>query len=671
MFAPMPGHVNDLGALLDGGAPPQSALMRIFVTGATGWIGRHLVPLLLEPATDLVLLARSELPGGLGADERVAVVRGDVRAPGLGLSAEDRARLDPGTLDHVLHLAAIYDLEADEAELEAVNVGGTRHLLDLLEGSGFGGVLHHASSIAVAGDFDRTLKEDDLDKRQRFPTPYHRTKHASEKLVRESGLRFRVYRPSAVVGHSKTGEMPRLDGPYFLFRAIHRLREALPAWVTLPGMDPGRINMVPVDFVAAAITTIALRDGLDGKGFHVVDPDPPPFYRTFNLIAKAAGGPRMAKWTAGGLAKALPGAGPVLGQLGSLKFMRREWAADLGIPPAAVDSMNPHVRYDTTNLLAALEGTGVACPPQASYATALFDHYLRHLDPDLDVPARDRALFGGKRALVTGGSSGVGAALARQLGAAGAHVVVVARREAELREVVEAIRAAGGAADYVVADLSELAECDRVVEETQRAHGPIDLLFNNAGRSIRRPIAESLDRFHDLERTMQINYFAPARLIRAVLPTMRARGGHIVNVLTAGAHMPSVKFGAYTSSKAALSQLGDVIAAEHMHEGVRVLNAYLHWVRTPMMGATGAYDDVPAMTPETAAASILEAIAHRKQHLLRGEDRRRHTLARLHPSGLGRIMNVLSRIYADDPDAHPELALDRKILGRFVKGPLV
>lgn len=669
MVAPGSLPVNDPGALLDVGGVRQCRAMRIFVTGATGWIGRHLVPRLLAWDADLVLLVRSP-DARVPAHPRVRLVRGDVAEPGLGLDAQDLATLDASSLDHVFHLAAIYDLEEDAQRLHAVNVEGTRHLLALLAG-GFAGVLHHVSSIAAAGDFDRKFREDDLEKHQRFPTAYHRSKYDSEKLVRDSGLRFRVYRPSAVVGHSATGEMPRLDGPYYLFRAVHKLRAVLPPWVTLPGLDPGRVNMVPVDFVADAIAAIARQDGLDGKGFHVVDPAPPPFYRTFNLVARAAGGPRMAKWTPSALAKLVPGAGNVVGQLGSLKFMRREWAADLGVPPAAVDSMNAHVEYDTRNLRAALEGTGVACPPQHAYVERLFDHYLRHLDPDLDKPARNAALFRGKRALVTGGSSGIGAALAEQLGAAGAHVVVVARREAELREVVERIRAGGGRADYVVADLADLAECDRVIADTQAAHGPIDLLFNNAGRSIRRPLAESLERFHDLERTMQINFFAPARLIRAVLPTMRARGGHIVNVLTAGAHMPSIRFGAYTASKAALSQLGDVLAAEHLHEGVRVTNCYLHWVRTPMMGATEAYDDVPAATPEEAASSILDGIADRKQHVMRAEDRRRHTLARLHPSGLARIMNVIARIEADEPGAHPELAFDRALLRRFVKGRLV
>ncbi|MBX3275368.1 MAG: SDR family oxidoreductase [Sandaracinaceae bacterium] len=643
--------------------------MRIFVTGATGWIGRHLLPRLQGWNAQVVLLVRAA-PAAL--DPGAVVVRGDVALPGLGLSEADRAALDVATLDHVFHLAALYDLEADDARLEAVNVGGTAHLLALLREGGFGGVLHHASSIAVAGDFDRRFREDDLDKGQRFPTAYHRTKHASEKLVRASGLRFRIYRPSAVVGHSVTGEMPRLDGPYFLFRAVHTLSEALPTWVTLPGLDPGPLNMVPVDYVAAAIEAIARQDGLDGKAFHVVDPSPPRFQRTFNLLAEAARGPRMGRWRPGALASMMPGAGQVLGQLGSLKFLRREWAADLGIPPAAVDALSPHVVYDTTNLLAALEGTGVACPAQETYVERLFDHYLRHLDPARDKPARDRALFGGKRALVTGGSSGIGAALAHELAAAGAHVVVVARREPELRAVVEAVRAAGGRADFVVADLSDLGACDRVVADVEGTHGPIDVLVNNAGRSIRRPLAESLERFHDLERTMALNYFGPARLIRAVLPSMRARGGgHIVNVLTAGAHLPSVRFGAYTASKAALSQLGDVLGAELLHEGIRVTNAYPTWVRTPMMDATGVYEDIRAATPQDAARSILDGIADRKPHIIRGEDRRRHTLARLHPAGLQRIMNVLLRIEADDPTEHPELAFDRTLLRRFVKTRLV
>src|SRR5690606_39107949 len=150
------------------------------------------------------------------------------------------------------------------------------------------------------------------------------------------------------------------------FRAIQKVRRGLPPWVTLPGFDPGPVNMVPVDFVAAAIDAIAHRPGLDGRGFHVVDPSPPRFVDTFNLIADAAGAPRMSPRRLSRFVRMLPGVEQVGGQLGALRFLRREWAADFGIPPAVGAAMNASVTYATEHASAALEGTGVSCPPQAS-----------------------------------------------------------------------------------------------------------------------------------------------------------------------------------------------------------------------------------------------------------------------------------------------------------------
>jgi NAD(P)-dependent dehydrogenase (short-subunit alcohol dehydrogenase family) len=161
----------------------------------------------------------------------------------------------------------------------------------------------------------------------------------------------------------------------------------------------------------------------------------------------------------------------------------------------------------------------------------------------------------------------------------------------------------------VVADLSDMAACDAAVQAALERHGRIHVLVNNAGRSIRRPLTESRERFHDLERVMQINYFGPARLIRAVLPGMIAqKSGVILNVLSAGARNPSPRFGAYTASKAALGQVGDTLAAEHLHDGVRVVNAFLPWVRTPMMDATGKYEETRAMSPDRAARWMIEGI---------------------------------------------------------------
>jgi NAD(P)-dependent dehydrogenase (short-subunit alcohol dehydrogenase family) len=653
---------------------------RTFVTGATGLLGRHLTERLLARGGEVVLLVRqariADHAERLAAFQAIArekatkltIVHGDVTEEWLGLAS---GALEPSSLDHVFHLAAHYDLVADAKTLRAVNIDGTENLLSWLSARGFRGVLHHVSSIAVAGDFSGRFAEAMLEAGQGFPTEYHRTKYESERLVRkETRVRHRIYRPGAIVGHSRTGEMDRIDGAYYLFRGVHALRDALPRWVTLPGVDGAPLAMVPVDFVADAIDVIAHRDGLDGETFHVVDGAQPSFRETFNLVADAAGAPRMGTLRLGKLAKFIPGGGDVLGQLGAVAFLRGEQLEGLGIPKIVLTAQNRHVTYDTAALDEALGPTNVRCPPQASYVEPLWDYYVRHLDPARDPAARDRKALAGKVMLVTGASSGIGEALARYGAEIGMKVVLVARRDDELARVEASITAKGGVASRFVADLTDHAACDAAVKAAIDRHGRLDVLVNNAGRSIRRPLAESLERFHDLERVMQINYFGPARLIRAALPGMVAQKyGVVLNVLSAGARSPSPRFGAYTASKAALGQLGDTLAAEHLHDGVRVVNAWLPWVRTPMMDAK--YDDTRAMTPDRAARWMIEGIVTRKQHVLSSDVRRRFVFAAARPESLTRIMNVLYRIYADDPEAHPELALDRMILKRFVKGRLM
>jgi NAD(P)-dependent dehydrogenase (short-subunit alcohol dehydrogenase family) len=656
-------------------------MTRTLITGGTGLLGRHLVERLLARGHELFLLVREERLGAhegrLAAFAALArssgatlhVIHGDVTEPWLGLRS---GVLEPSSLDHVFHVAAHYDLAADPKVLRTVNVEGTDNVVSWLEERGFRGVLHHLSSIAVAGDHAGRFGEAMLEEGQGHPTEYHRTKYEAEKRVRASRLRHRIYRPGAIVGHSKTGEMDRIDGAYYLVRGIHAVRDALPRWVTLPGIDGAPVPMVPVDFVADAIDAIAHRDGLDGKTFHVVDGATPSFRTTFNLIADAAGAPRMGKLRLSKIAKWIPGAGNVVGQLGTVKFLRGEQLEGLGIPKAVMVAQNADVSFDTTELDAGLAGTGLSCPPQASYVEPLWDYYVRHLDPRRDPVARDRKVLAGQVMLVTGASSGIGEALARYAASIGMKVVLVARREEELARVEKAITDEGGTASRFAADLTDHAACDRAVAVTIERHGRLDVLVNNAGRSIRRPLVESLERFHDLERVMQINYFGPARLIRAALPWMLSnKHGVILNVLSAGARNPSPRFGAYTASKAALGQLGDTLAAEHLHDGVRVVNAYLPWVRTPMMDATGKYEETRAMTPDAAARWMIEGIVTRKQHVLSDDVRRRFAFTVMRPESLTRLFNVLYRIYADDPEAYPELALDRMILKRFVKGRLM
>ncbi|MGE4425204.1 MAG: SDR family NAD(P)-dependent oxidoreductase [Solirubrobacteraceae bacterium] len=222
----------------------------------------------------------------------------------------------------------------------------------------------------------------------------------------------------------------------------------------------------------------------------------------------------------------------------------------------------------------------------------------------------------GKVIVITGASSGIGKATALELGRAGATVLLVARGQEALDETQAEIEADGGTAFAYSCDLTDYdaidALCDRVLDE----HGRVDVLINNAGRSIRRSMELSYDRFHDFERTMQLNYFAPVRLILRLLPGMRERGeGQVINISSIGVQARAARFGAYIASKAALDTLSDAVQAEAHSDGVRFTTIHMPLVRTPMLAPTKAYDRVPTLSPEQAAAVITSGIVHRPRRL--------------------------------------------------------
>lgn len=254
-------------------------MARYFVTGATGFIGRHLTGLLLaRGGTVFALVRRSSRPrlealcqsweGG----ERVVPVVGELEAPLLGLERERIEELRD-SIDHLFHLAALYDMSADAHRLEAANVRGTWHAVQLAQAVR-AGRFHHVSSIAAAGRYPGIFREDMFAEATGLDDPYFRTKHASEKVVRaECRVPWRIYRPGIVVGHSRTGEMDKVDGPYYFFGPLQQLAAALPGRLPLVGIDGGAtLNLVPVDFVARAMDHIAHQEGLDGRTFHLVEP---------------------------------------------------------------------------------------------------------------------------------------------------------------------------------------------------------------------------------------------------------------------------------------------------------------------------------------------------------------------------------------------------------------
>ena len=218
----------------------------------------------------------------------------------------------------------------------------------------------------------------------------------------------------------------------------------------------------------------------------------------------------------------------------------------------------------------------------------------------------------GKVALITGASSGIGLTVAKRLAAAGAHVLLVSRTEETLKEVQAEIQAEGGQADIFPCDLNDMNAIDEVSKQIIASVDHIDILINNAGRSIRRAVHESVDRFHDFERTMQLNYFGAVRLVLNILPQMMGRkDGHIINISSIGVLANATRFSAYVASKAALDAFSRCLSAEvHSHK-IAITSVYMPLVRTPMIAPTKIYKYVPTLSPEQAADLVAYAIVKR------------------------------------------------------------
>jgi thioester reductase-like protein len=349
--------------------------MTYFVTGGTGFIGRFLIERLLRREGDVHVLVREASRGKLDAlasswpsPERIKPVIGDLAQDRLGI---DPAWIDEhaGTIDHVFHLAAIYDMTADEERNRVANVEGTRHAVEVANALN-AGRLHHVSSVAAAGMYRGTFTEDMFDEGQPLDHPYHRTKFESEKIAREeSTVPWRVYRPAIVVGDSKTGEMDKIDGPYYFFRAL-KLAGKVPD--VLPVLAPrlGDTNIVPVDFVADAIDYLGHQPCLDGRAFHLVNPEPQPTVDVLNVFARAAGAPRLAP--------VLPEA--VFPLALKIPGVKSQLLPSVGIPEEVVDYASFTARFDSAKTREALAGSGIEVPPLKSYAGVLWDYWLRELD---------------------------------------------------------------------------------------------------------------------------------------------------------------------------------------------------------------------------------------------------------------------------------------------------
>jgi NAD(P)-dependent dehydrogenase (short-subunit alcohol dehydrogenase family) len=676
--------------------------MSYFVTGATGFIGRNLVELLLRREGTIYVLVRegskgrlAELRNRWGTDEeRVVAIAGDLGQPRLGVADED-VELLAGEVDHLFHLAAVYDMTADAETQRLANVEGTRHMVELAEAAEAGHV-HMMSSIAAAGLYRGVWREDMFEEAEDLDNhPYFRTKHDSEGIVRDECSRpWRVYRPGIVVGHSETGEMDKIDGPYYFFKLIRRIRNVIPQWMPLLSLQGREINLVPVDYVAEAIDHIAHLDDLDGRAFHLTDPNPRNAGEVIDIFARAAHAPQSsARIPAIALdpftpllkrVAAVPPAGPALNAV----------LSEFGIPRSVLTYINYPTHFDSRQAQAALRGTGIRVPPLEAYADKLWDYWERHLDPDL---FRDRTLVGsvrgragavgggtqvveqqipdellrlgrrvlgtvslekavrGRVVMVTGASSGIGRSAALKIADAGGIVLLVARTPEKLEATQQQIEAGGGSAYIHRCDLADMDDIDRMANEVLDQHGHVDVLVNNAGRSIRRSIALSYDRFHDFERTMQLNYFGGVKLILKLLPVMRERkSGHIINVSSIGVQSNTPRFSAYVASKAALDAFTRCISSEIIDDNIHTTTIFMPLVRTPMIAPTKMYQRFPTITPEKAADMICEAIIHQPKRIATPLGTLGQILYAINPKSIDYILNSAYHLFPDSRAARGE-----------------
>ena len=599
--------------------------MNYFVTGATGFIGRFVVARLLqrEEAVVHVLVREAskakfeDLRERLGATKKQLVpIWGDISQPGL-VDAATAKRLK-GKVDHVFHLAAVYDMNMDDATGDAINNEGTRNVVNFANDLGGNVILHHTSSVAVAGGrWVGNFTEKMFDEGQDVSHPYFRTKFQSEKIVREeTTVPWRVYRPGMVVGDSQTGEMDKLDGPYYFFPLIKQIRNKVPKWLPLLGLEGGKLPLAPVDYVADAMVEIAHQDGHDGKAFFLIQKPQDSVGRVLEILFDAAHGPGFAKkYPLPELPEVVPDALRESARVLPLDTAMRQMSRAVGIPLSALGYIRNKAVFDDSQTRAALKGTDIRCPPLKDYAEKLWEYWETHMD--FPRPSRRLASrLAGKVVLITGSSGGIGLETAKKFAANGSTVILVARSEDKLAAITDTIRRHGGDAHYYSCDLNNLESIDKLSMQVLRDMGRVDILINNAGRSIRRAVLESLDRFHDFERTMQLNYFGCIRLIMNLLPTMvDNREGMIINISSIGCLANATRFAAYVASKSALDAYSRCLSAEVKQHNIDVSTIYMPLVRTPMIAPTKLYDYAPAWSVDEASDLVIDAAVNKRKRI--------------------------------------------------------
>ncbi len=658
--------------------------MSYFITGGTGFIGKNFINKLKDREGNIYVLTRAgsehkfeALQERFGAgSERLVPITGDLREKNLGLGKEVIAELK-GDIQHFCHFAAIYDIGADAESQIATNIDGTRHAVQLAEKLE-AGCFQHVSSIAAGGLYNGTFREDMFDEAENLEHPYFATKHDSEGIVRdECKIPYRIYRPAMVVGHSKTGEIDKIDGAYYFFKTLQGFRKALPPWFPMIGIEGGYFNVVPVDYVVDAMDHLAHLPDRDGDCFHLSDPEHHSMGNLMNIFAEAGHAPKFSMRLDMRVFSFIPKfVRETLAGLPPVKRIISTMLADMGLPDSVTMFMDYPTRYDNRDTERALKGSGISCPSLPTYAGTIWDYWERNLDPDLFIDHSLEGNVSGKIVMITGASSGIGKHSAIRLAEAGAHVLLIARSADKLEETAQEIAELGGVSTSYTADISDLEDCERLTTEVLKNHGFVDILINNAGRSIRRSIELSFDRFHDFQRTMQINYFGAIKLICGLGPSMLERkAGHIINISSISALTPSPRFSSYVASKSALDAWTRSAAVEFSDRNVRFTTINMPLVRTPMIEATTVYNHMPVLSPDEAVDMIVDAVINKPKRIATPMGIYLQVMTALAPKLSEVMMNTVFRMFEDSSaakgDKKPEqveVSSEQVALASLMKG---
>jgi short-subunit dehydrogenase len=406
---------------------------------------------------------------------------------------------------------------------------------------------------------------------------------------------------------------------------------------------------------------LAHAPGHDGEAFHLVNPEPQPVVESINAFCAAAGAPRFATPLDRGISSAtglLPRALRPLTIFNSVvrsapaQAILDQTLGRLGVPAEVLAHTSFSARFDSAKTERALAGSGIAVPPLESYARALWTYWEENLDNTVGRDSRARAALEGKYVVITGASSGIGKVTALKVAQAGGIPVLVARGKDKLEETKATIEQRGGQARVFPCDLSDLTAIDGLCQRLVAELPSVDYVVNNAGRSIRRSLKLSQDRFHDFERTMQLNYFGAIRLIIGLMPQLtQQHSGHIVNISSIGVQTNPPRFSAYVASKAALDAWSNVVSSEVVGHGITFTNVHMPLVRTPMIAPTKIYDKFPTISPAQAADVVIKALVEKPHEIntaLGTAGELAHTVA---PRAAFRVLNLAYQVFPDSAAA--------------------